>query len=58
MYVELESNVLKDISLPVICIPNDFKISVNMSIIYKNSEHKNWEKLIHIAIINTLVKNW
>ena len=41
MYVELESNELKDISLPVICIPNDFKISVNMSIIYINSEHKN-----------------
>ena len=56
-YVELDNSVLKEISFPVNCIPKDFRISVNMSIILKNSEHKNCEKLMHIAIMSTLVKN-
>ena len=56
-YVELDNSLLKEISFPVNCIPKDFRISVNMSIILKNSEHKNCEKLMHIAIMSTLVKN-
>lgn len=57
MCVEFDSSVLNEISFPVNCSPNDFRMSVNMSIIFKNSEHKKCEKLIHIAIISTLVRN-
>ena len=58
IYVEFESNVLKDISSPDICEPKTFKISVKTLKILRNSEQRNWEKLIQSAIINTFTKNW
>ena len=56
--MELDINVLKEISWPEIEPPRDRKISVTIEFIFNISLQITDEKLIHIAIIKVLVRNW